>query len=139
MMKSKAAGFLVGGLLLLGAAPGLARAAGGQEGPVEKYAPILGDYEFDLSDQGMGVIVIKIYVEGDIVYGWPETSSEPAVMEPVEGEVFMFRIHDPDEGDYEATFLKDETGKYARCRLVNEAMGMDVEGERVQKRPVGSR
>lgn len=133
MMKSKAAGLLVCGLVLLGAAPGLARAAGGQEDLAAKYAPILGEYEFDLSDQGMGVIVIKIYVEGDIVYGWPETSGEPAVMEPVEGEVFMFRIHDPDEGDYEATFLKDETGKYARCRLVNEAMGMDVIGDRIKQ------
>jgi hypothetical protein len=53
-------------------------------------------------------------------------------MEPVEGKDFEFTIEDPDEGTYSIKFLKDDTGKYTKCHLFNETMGMDVTGTKVE-------
>lgn len=98
----------------------------------KKYGPILGDYEFDLSDMGMGVIGINIYVEGGGIHAFPETSSQPAEMIPVEGKIFTFSIDDPDDGHFDIFFLKDDQGKYTKCRIINEDMGMDVTGEKIK-------
>ncbi|MGB2907334.1 MAG: hypothetical protein WBB73_09530 [Candidatus Aminicenantaceae bacterium] len=97
------------------------------------YAELLGDYEFDLADLGMGVVVINVYVEGDSLWVWPETSSEPAEMTPVEGEKFKFFIEDDEEGHYDVIFLKDEDGKYTKCQVVNEGMGLDSTGTKIKK------
>ena len=98
----------------------------------KKYAELLGDYEFDLADMGMGVVIMNFYVEGGSLWGWPETSSEPAELTPVEGETFKFFIAD-EEGRYDVIFLKDEEGKYTKCRVVNEDMGLDATGTKVKK------
>jgi uncharacterized protein (DUF2141 family) len=105
-----------------------------QEGDAQNmYAELLGDYEFDLADLGMGVVVINVYAESDSLWVWPETSSEPAEMTPVEGEKFKFFVEDDDEGRYEVIFLKDEDGKYTKCRVVNEGMAMDTTGTKIKK------
>jgi hypothetical protein len=44
-----------------------------------------------------------------------------------------FTVEDPDEGTYEVWFLKDEKGKYSKCRVVNEGQGMDVTGTKKEK------
>ena len=65
-------------LILAPASPLLA-----QEGKAKSmYAELLGDYEFDLAALGMGMVVINVYAEGDSLWVWPETSSEPAEMTP---------------------------------------------------------
>jgi len=116
-------------LILTPAFPALA-----QEGDAKtKYAELLGDYEFDLADLGMGVVVINVYAEGDSLWVWPETSSEPAEMTPVEGEKYKFYIEDDDEGRYEISFLKDEGGKYTQCRVVNEGMSLDSTGTKIKQ------
>ncbi len=108
--------------------------AGDQEGDAKnKYAALEGDYEFDLADLGMGIVIINIYVEGDSLWVWPETSDEPAEMTAVEGEVFKFFVDDPEEGRYDIIFLKDESGKYSQCRVVSEGMGLDTIGTKVEK------
>ena len=116
-------------MLILGpAAPVLA-----QEGDAKKkYADLLGDYEFDLADLGMGVVVINVYAEGGSLWVWPETSGEPAEMTPVEGEKYKFFIDDDEEGHYDIIFLKDEEGKYTKCRVVNEGMGLDSTGTKIK-------
>ena len=81
----------------------------------------------------MGVVVINVYVEGDSLWVWPETSSEPAEMTPVEGEKFKFFIEDDEEGHYDVIFLKDEDGKYTKCQVVNEGMGLDSTGTKIKK------
>jgi uncharacterized protein (DUF2141 family) len=116
-------------LVLAPAAPALA-----QEGDAKaKYGELLGDYEFDLADMGMGVILINVYAEGDSLWVWPETSSEPAELSEVEGEKYKFFVEDNEEGRYEISFIKDEDGKYTKCRVVNEGMGMDTTGTKVKK------
>lgn len=97
----------------------------------KKYAPILGDYSFDMSDHGFGVLKVTFYVENEKLLAITEVSSNPGQMEPVEGKVFEFTVEDPDEGTYSIKFLKDDRGKYTKCRLTNELMGMDVTGEKI--------
>jgi hypothetical protein len=53
-------------------------------------------------------------------------------MEPVEGKEFEFTVEDPDEGTYQIKFLKDDTGKFTKCHLFNDLMGMDVTGTKVE-------
>ncbi len=99
----------------------------------KKYAVVLGDYEFDMPEMGMGVMTINVYVEDDALWAWPETSNEPAKLEPVAGEPMKFTVEDPDEGTYDVWFLKDEKGNYSKCRVANEGQGMDVTGIKIEK------
>ena len=98
----------------------------------KKYAPILGDYSFDMTAHGFGVLTVTFYVEGGKLLVITEVSSDPGQMVPVEGKGFMFTVEDPDEGTYSIEFLKDDTGKYTKCHLTNELMEMDVTGEKIQ-------
>jgi hypothetical protein len=98
----------------------------------KKYAPILGDYSFDMTSHGFGVLKVTFYVENNELLAITEVSSNPGKMEPVKGKEFEFIVEDPDEGTYSIKFLKDDTGKYTKCHLTNEGMGMDVTGERVE-------
>ncbi len=97
----------------------------------KKYAPILGDYSFDMTSHGYGVLKVTFYVENNELLAITEVSSNPGRMEPVAGKEFEFTIEDPDEGTYQIKFLKDDAGKFTKCHLLNETMGMDVTGEKV--------
>jgi len=102
----------------------------------KKYAVIVGDYEFDMTETEMGgVMTVNFYIEDGALWGLPETSAEPAKMEPVEGKEFEFTIEDPDEGTYEIKFIKDESGKYTKCHVKNDTMGFDLIGTKVKKSP----
>ena len=98
----------------------------------KKYAPILGEYEFDLTEQGMGVVRVDIYVESGSLWAFPEVADSPGEMVPVEGKEFEFTVTDPDSGTFVCTFLKDEAGEYTKFHLVNEMMAMDVVGTRLK-------
>jgi len=99
----------------------------------KKYAPIVGDYEFDMSEAAMGVMTVQIYVENDALWAWPQDMGDPGEMVPVEGEEFVFTIDSGDSGVWRMEFLKDESGKYTKCHAVNEMMGMDITGEKIIK------
>ncbi len=127
-------GFILSALavMMLVCAPPLS--AGKQEGDAKnKYAVLVGDYEFDLSDLGMGTIMLNVYVEGESLWAWPDSSSEPSELMVVEGKVFTFYIDDANDGRYDVVFLKDESGKYTRCHVKNEGMGLDSTGTRIEK------
>ncbi len=98
----------------------------------KKYAPILGDYSFDMTDHGFGVLTVTFYVENEKLLVITEVASDPGQMEPVEGKEFTFTVEDPEEGTYSIKFLKDDSGKYTKCHLTNELMGMDVTGEKIE-------
>jgi len=118
--------------LMLAAAP-LASAAILEKDAQDPYAAIVGDYEFDLAQIGQGIVVVNVYVEEGELWIWPETSSEPAEMTPMEGETFKFYVDDDEEGRYEITFSKNEEGIYTKCRVVNEGMGLDTTGTKIKK------
>ena len=97
----------------------------------KKYAPIVGDYEFDMSDSGMGVMTVQIYVENDVLWAWPQDMGDPGELTPKKGEEFVFTIESGDGSDWTMEFLEDESGKYTKCHAVNEVMGMDITGEKI--------
>ena len=94
----------------------------------KKYAPILGAYNFDLNDLGLGSMAITFYAENNLLWAITEVSSEPGKMVPVEGKEYEFFSEDDEEGTYEIKFLKDNQGKYTKCNVKNSNMGMDVTG-----------
>ncbi len=113
-------------------------AYGKEQDLAKKYAAILGDYEFDLTDVGMGVMTVNFYIEDGALWTLAEISGEPAKMEPVEGKELEFTVEDPYRDTYEFKFLKDESGKYTKCHVKNVTMGIDIIGTKVKKRPISS-
>ena len=102
----------------------------------KKYATIVGDYEFDMTDAGMGVMAVSFYIEDGAFWSLEESSTEAAKMEPVEGKEFEFTVADPADGStYEIKFVKDESGKYTECHVKNEVMGFDLIGTKIKKSP----
>lgn len=99
----------------------------------KKYAPIVGDYEFDMSEAGMGVMVVQIYVEGESLWAWPQDMGDPGEMIPTEGEEFVFTIDNGDGSMWTLEFLKDESGKYTKCHAVHDVMGTDITGVKIEK------
>jgi hypothetical protein len=97
----------------------------------KKYTPIVGDYEFDMTESGMGVLTVQIYVENDAIWAWPQDMGDPGEMVPVEGENFVFTIDAGDGSAWRLEFLKDDSGKYTKCHAVNEVMGTDITGEKI--------
>jgi hypothetical protein len=43
----------------------------------KKYALILGNYEFDMTDFGMGVLTVNVYVEYGALWAFPDNSDSP--------------------------------------------------------------
>ena len=97
----------------------------------DKYAAYCGEYSFDLSSYGAGLLTAKVYVENDAFYIWADKSEPPDVMNPVESEPTKFFLDDPEEGHWDIEFLKDDQGKFTKCRLVNTGLGIDVIGEKI--------
>ncbi len=99
--------------------------------PEGKYAPFCGEYSFDLSAYGVGTITAKIYAENGYLYAWASTSDSPDMLNPVEDKPAKFFIDDPNEGHWDFEFLKDDSGKYTKLRIVNEGMAIDSVGQRI--------
>jgi hypothetical protein len=128
-MTMKHARFFLAAAVLI-AACSFASAAQDQK-PAEKYAPYCGEYQFDLTAYGAAIITAKVYVENDLLYIWADKSEPPDVMTPVENAPTKFFLDDPDEGHWDIEFLKDDQGKFSKCRLVNTGLGVDVVGDRI--------
>lgn len=92
------------------------------------YAEIAGEYEFDMEGQ---VMLFTVTVEGDKLMGSPE-GEDPAELEPVKGESLKFEINTPEGDKFELEFIRDETGKIAKCIAINEVMGMELEGKKIK-------
>ncbi len=99
----------------------------------KKYAPIVGDYEFDMTEAGMGVMVVQIYVEGESIWAWPKDMGDAGEMIPTEGKEFVFTIDNGDGSMWTLEFLKDESGKYTKCHAVHDVMGTDMTGVKIEK------
>jgi hypothetical protein len=98
----------------------------------KKYAPILGSYEFDMTDNEMGVMMVEFYVEYSSIWALPDAEDSPAEMIALDGKEFEFKIEDPDEGTYEIKFMKDDNGEYSKCHVINEFVGIDVIGSKIK-------
>jgi hypothetical protein len=94
----------------------------------KKYADILGNWELDLTDAGMGMLAVELYVKDDALWILPEMD-DPAKMILVLGEEWKFMVKD--EGSvWEIEFMKDEHDKYHKCIVINESAGINTTGEK---------
>jgi len=110
----------------------LSFAAGIQEKKAAgKYDAYCGDYRFDLTSFGASVITVKVYIENDELNVHADTSDSPDKLSPVENEPTKFFIDDPNEGRWDFEFLKDDKGKFTKCRIVNSGMSIDAVGEKI--------
>jgi len=115
-------------LVLIAAVCGFAvMAQEGDDALKKKYAPILGDYEFEMEGQ---VMLVSFWVENGALWGGPE-GQEAAELTPVEGNDLKFEINTPDGAFMELEFKKDESGKVVKCAVVG--MGMEMEGVKIEK------
>jgi len=69
----------------------------------------------------------------DELWAWPDNAEEPGLVVPVEGEEFMFTVDTGDQGVYELEFMRDESSEYTKCHVNNEALAMDVIGEKIKE------
>ncbi len=97
----------------------------------KKYEPIVGDYEFDMSESGMGVMTVQFYVENGSLWAWPQDAGDPGEMIPEEDKEFVFSVDNGDGTFWMVEFLKDESGKFTKCHAVNEAAGVDITGKKI--------
>lgn len=97
----------------------------------KKYGPILGEYEFDLTDMGGETQTVSFEIrDGDI---WADSGDgDPATMEPVEGAEFEFTVESSDGQSLEVKFVKDDNGKYTVCQILIVGMGMEIEGTKIK-------
>ena len=97
----------------------------------KKYAPILGEYEFDLTSMGGNVQVLNYYIQdGEL---WADSGDgDPAVMEPMDEEGFAFKAISSDGQTFEIRFSKDDQGDYSICKILIVEMGLEVEGIKIK-------
>ena len=97
----------------------------------KKYAPILGDYEFDMSDMGGDVIVLNFHINEEKL--WIDSGDgDPAVCEQVEGVDFEFTATASDGQEFEIKFTKDSAGDYATCDINILSMGLEISGTKIK-------
>jgi hypothetical protein len=97
-----------------------------QDDAEKKYAPLIGDYEFDMQGQ---IMIVSFWVEEGQLWGAPEGET-PEELEPVEGEDLKFEINTADGQFMELEFVKDESGKVTKCIVLT--MGMELEGLKIK-------
>ncbi len=101
------------------------------EALTKKYAPILGEYEFDLTDMGGDVQVLTFHItEGSL---WVDSGDgDPAVCEAVEGQEFEFFAESSDGQTFEIRFGKNDEGKISTCAINIVDMGLEIEGIKIK-------
>jgi len=110
-------------------------ASGPQEkSAAQKFTAYCGEYNFDLTSYGAGLLTAKVYIENDALYMWADRSEPPDILNPVKNSETKFFLDDPEEGHWDIEFLKDDQGKFTKCRIVNPGLGIDAVGERISER-----
>jgi len=97
----------------------------------KKYADIIGKWELELTDAGMGILPVEFYVENGEIWVIP-ADDPPLKVVLVQGEEWKFEV---DDGDtiWGLEFMKDENGKYHKCKVINEAQGIDTTGKKIEE------
>jgi len=96
----------------------------------KKYEAIIGDYELDLSELGGETALLTFYIESGEL--WADSGDgRPAALEPIEDLEFAFSGEDPEQGRFEFYFLKDDEGRYSKCRVVIESIGLEIIGIKI--------
>jgi hypothetical protein len=106
-------------------------AIGLQEVDLEKkYADILGKWELDLSDAGMGDVPFECYIENGAIWIAPPYDP-PFKLDFIEGEEWKFE-YDGGDSIWIFEFMKDDNSKYHQCKAINEAQGINTTGKKIE-------
>jgi putative CocE/NonD family hydrolase len=92
----------------------------------KKYPEIEGFYEMEVP--GAGKELLQIYFKDGTLRTVETGDAESTKFDPVEGQELRFAKVSSDKGTFQFEFLKDEKGRYARFRVVNETLKLDVIG-----------
>lgn len=98
-----------------------------EEKGAKLLAEIAGIYEFEFQGQFIGFV---FSVEDGKLMAAPEGEVQEA-LEPVEGEEMSFIGYAPTGDEYCFTFARDDEGKITRCTVSIPAMGIEIEGVRI--------
>ena len=98
----------------------------------KKYAPIVGEYEFDLTEMGGDVQYVDFQVkDGEL---WADSGDgDPATCDPVEGAEFEFKAVGSDGQEFEIKFVKNEQDQYTICTIFIVMMDTEVKGIKKEK------
>ena len=108
-------------------------ALGNQDEELEKkYSAILGDYEFDLTEFGGDILILKIHIDAGALWG-DSGDGAPVTLEPAGDEPYEFTAEDPDQGALEFKFLKDDQGEYTICNIALLSYGADITGYKIKQ------
>ncbi|MFC2161981.1 hypothetical protein ACFLRX_10065, partial [Acidobacteriota bacterium] len=96
----------------------------------KKYSAIMGEYEFDLSEYGGEILILKFHVDGGSF--WIDSGDgQPTTLEPAGDEPYEFTSDDPESGPLEIKFSKDDEGKYTICTIAVLNQGAEVTGTKI--------
>ena len=98
----------------------------------KKYEAILGEYEFDLSEYGAEIVIIKFYIYDGALWGESGLGS-PFTLEQTGDESYEFTSNDPDSGTLEIKFPKDDKGEYTICQIAILDQGVEISGIKIEK------
>ena len=119
-------------ILVMSIVSSISFAKGNQDEELKKkYSAILGDYEFDLTEFGGEVIILKIHVDTGSLWG-DSGDGKPITLEPAGDEPYGFTADDPDSGALEIKFLKDDEGQYTICHITILDMGAEITGNKIK-------
>ena len=111
----------------------ISSALGNQDEELQKkFSAILGDYEFDLTEFGGEVLILKIHIDTGSLWG-DSGDGKPITLEPAGDEPYEFTADDPDSGALEIKFLKDDQGEYTICTIALLDMGVEITGIKIKQ------
>jgi len=90
----------------------------------KKYPEIQGIYEMEVP--GQGAQLVQVYFKDGALRTVEAGDAESTKFDPVEGRELQFVKASPEKGTFHLEFLKDDQGRHARFRVVNEKSKMDI-------------
>jgi hypothetical protein len=89
---------------------------------------ILGRYQFEIG--GEKPVIAFLIRQGGL---WADSGDgRPAEIKPVNSLNEEFTGIDSENGRFDVTFIKDEDGRYTKCRFVMKSQNVDATGKRVE-------
>lgn len=95
-----------------------------------RYADFVGKWELDI--EGYGLLVVKLFVEGGLLWGIVEgeTIGDRLEFIPVGGKELAFKIDNPELGVIDWEFLRDDEEKITKCRFDLKDQGLKGVGNK---------
>ena len=97
----------------------------------KKYQKILGRYQIDAGGQQT---ILEFAVRQGAL--WADSGDgRPAEMKSVNDSLLEFTAQDAENGLFEFKFQKDEAGAVSACRIICQALGLDMVAAKIKDIP----